>query len=146
MRLNEHEDSQATISNKFSNHARLKGLKGKELQEPGRSTSARHLPHPFGSVGTVKRWAVGDCGSWPALLLPPSMLAQYCIYAAGIPMKIYKPPIGFFVFNGSIYLRTYIRTHLPIDTSNISASVSVSVSLSLCIACVHAMQRNALVM
>lgn len=75
------------------------------------------------------------------------MLAQYCIYAAGIPMKIYKPPIGFFVFNGSIYLRTYIRTHLPIDTSNISASVSVSLSLSMyCVHACNARQRNALVM
>ena len=65
-------------------------------------------------------------------------------------MKIYKPPIGFFVFNGSIYLRTYIRTHLPIDTSNISASVSVSVSLSLyvlraCMQC-KATQRTGNVM
>ena len=140
MRLNENEDSQATISNKFSNHARLKGLKGKELQEPGRSTSARHLPwsaEPLVIADHDQHFCcLHLCLHNIAYMQPAYLWKSISLQSAFLSSM-----------DPSIYVPTYVPTYPSIHLIYLHLSLSLSLSLSMyCVHACNARQRNALVM
>ena len=145
MRLNEHEDSQAA-----TNSAPTQG----SGDSRARSRRSREEALQQGYCTLSEGWEL-----WSAEPLVTAHHEQhfcclhlclhniaYIIYAAGISMNVYKPPIGFFcLFNRSIYLRTSIGTHLP---SDIPASVALSLSLLVLHGCMQckATQRTGNVM